>query len=345
MIVVGIDPHKFLLRAEALDAQGKPLASWEDDNTPEAHQACLAWINSLGESVRVGIEGAYGFGRGLGHVLTTAGVLVFDINPRWTAAYRRTARRSHKNDCYDARAAAHIVLRDGDDLPRFLIDETAVMLDLLTGERDNLVAEMTRRRNRLHAHLGALSLPVRELSTRRSLLKLQESLPVNAEGDGQVLLDLIRRHIARLLEDHEELARLTKVVEELAAQHYAHLTEVVGVGPLTAAVLAAELGAPGRFTSDAQLASYAGVAPVEASSAGGVRHRLSRGGNRRLNAVFYRIALTQRRCDPRARAYIERKRAEGRTTREALRCLKRYIARAIYNAWARCRPSPAPLPL
>jgi len=341
VIVVGVDPHKVLLRAEALDTQGKSVGSWEGKNSAEAHAECLAWIKSLGADARVGIEGAYGFGRGLGRALVGGGLVVFDINPRWTAAYRRTARRPHKNDSYDARAAALIILRDGEDLPRFLLDEAAVTLDLLTSERDCLIVEMTQRRNRLHAQLCALNLPMGSLSSRASLVKLQERLPAGLEGYDEILLDVIRRRIARLLEDHEELERLTKAVEELAAKHYRGLTEIVGVGLVTAAVLAAELGAPGRFTSDAQLAAYTGVAPIEASSAGGTRHRLNRGGNRRLNAVFYRIALTQRRADPRARAYIERRRAEGLTAREAMRCLKRYIARAVYQAWRRCRPLPS----
>lgn len=340
VIVVGVDPHKFLLRAEALDGQGKSLGSWEGKNAADAYIECVAWVQSLGNEVCVGIEGAYGFGRGLGRALVSAELVVFDINPRWTAAYRRTARRSHKNDSYDARAAALVVLRDGEDLPRFLLDEAAVTLDLLTAERDSHIAEMTRRRNRLHAHLGALNLPVRGLSTRSALLKLQEGLPASAEGHDRVLLEVVHRHIARLLQDHAELDRLTKEVEQLAAEHYGGLTEIVGVGLVTAAVLAAELGAPSRFTSDAQLAAYTGVAPIEASSAGGTRHRLNRGGNRRLNAVFYRIALTQCRTDPRAHAYIARRRAEGRTAREALRCLKRYIARAVFQAWRRCRPLP-----
>lgn len=344
VIVVGVDPHKFLLRAEALDAQGKPVGKWEGKNTAEAHAQCLAWIKRLGADVRVGIEGAYGFGRGLGRTLVGGGLVVFDINPRWTAAYRRTARRPHKNDSNDARAAAQVVLRDGDDLPCFQLDEAAVTLGLLTAERDCLIAEMTRRRNRLHAHLVALNLAMGSLSSRSSLLRLQELLPASMEGHDAVLLDVVRRQIARLIEEHDELERLTKAVEELAAEHYRELTEIVGVGLVTAAVLAAELGAPGRFTSDAQLAAYTGVAPIEASSAGGTRHRLNRGGNRRLNAVFHRIALTQRRAHPRARAYIERRRAEGRTAREALRCLKRYIARAVYQAWRRCRPLPSTPP-
>ena len=111
------------------------------------------------------------------------------------------------------------------------------------------------------------------------------------------------------------------------------------MGPLTAGTLAGILGCGQRFASEAHLAAYAGVAPLEASSAGGVRHRLNRGGNRRLNAVVHRIALTQARCDPNAAAYLARRRAEGKTLREAVRALKRFIIRAIWRHWQDCIPA------
>ena len=96
-----------------------------------------------------------------------------------------------------------------------------------------------------------------------------------------------------------------------------------------------------RFATDAQLAAYAGVAPLEASSAGVVRHRLNRGGNRRLNAVFYRIVLTQAHYSPQARTYIERRVSEGKSRREAHRALRRFVARAIWRLWQECQPAEA----
>lgn len=112
-----------------------------------------------------------------------------------------------------------------------------------------------------------------------------------------------------------------------------------GIDLLTAGALAGILGPPTsrRFSNEAQLAAYAGVAPLEASSAGAVRHRLSRDGNRQLNAIVYRIAITQARWSPEARAYLRRRVSEGKTTREALRALKRYIMRAIWRLWRECR--------
>ena len=105
---------------------------------------------------------------------------------------------------------------------------------------------------------------------------------------------------------------------------------------LTAGALAGILGPGRRFRSEAQLAAYAGAAPLEASSAGVVRHRLNRGGNRRLNAMLYRIALTQAHSWPPARAYLARRQADGKTRREAFRALKRYLVRAIWRLWQEC---------
>ena len=133
----------------------------------------------------------------------------------------------------------------------------------------------------------------------------------------------------------EELAEQIKA---RARPRFSPLTRLCGVNLLTAGALAGILGPGRRFASDAQLAAYAGVAPLEASSAGLVRHRLNRGGNRRLNAILYRIALTQARYSPEARAYLDRRVAEGKTRREALRALKRYLIRAIWRLWQDCQP-------
>ena len=131
-------------------------------------------------------------------------------------------------------------------------------------------------------------------------------------------------------------------IRTLTAPRFAPLTAICGVDLLPAGALAGLLGPGQRFTSDAQLAAYAGVAPLEASSAERVRHRLNRGGNRHLNAILYRIALTQARCSPSARAYLARRISEGKTKREALRALKRFIARAIWRRWQDCQVAAAP---
>jgi transposase len=134
----------------------------------------------------------------------------------------------------------------------------------------------------------------------------------------------------------EQVADLQQQIARRAAADFSPLTRLCGINLLTAGALAGILGPGRRFTTEAQLAAYAGVAPLEASSAGGVRHRLNRGGNRRLNAILYRIALTQARHAPEARAYLERRRAQGKTSKEAFRALKRFLIRAIWRLWQEC---------
>lgn len=111
------------------------------------------------------------------------------------------------------------------------------------------------------------------------------------------------------------------------------------MGWVTAGMLAGYLGPGQRFEQEPALAAYAGVAPLEASSAGQVRHRLNRGGQRQLNALVHRIAITQVRCSAEAKAYVARREGEGKTRREALRALKRYIVRRIWQLWRRCEPA------
>ncbi len=134
----------------------------------------------------------------------------------------------------------------------------------------------------------------------------------------------------------EQATQVHQQIEAQARARFSPLMRLKGVQALTAGTLAVILGPGRRFRTDAGLALYAGVAPLEVSSAGRVRHRLNRGGNRQLNAVLYRIALTQRRSLPAAQAYVARRMGEGKTKREAIRALKRHLVRAIFHLWQEC---------
>jgi transposase len=147
----------------------------------------------------------------------------------------------------------------------------------------------------------------------------------------------VRRLATRLrllLEQAEALAKQTRA---LAAPRYTPLVELPGIDLLTAGALAAILG-PRSFADDAAIAAYARVAPLEASSSERVGHRLNRGGDRQLNALVHRIAITQLRSTPAAKTYVARRRSEGKTWREAVRALKPHLVRAIWRLWQRCQP-------
>ncbi|MDP9353034.1 MAG: transposase, partial [Chloroflexota bacterium] len=294
---------------------------------------------------RWGIEGAWNLGRGLAQHLVGAGEAVYEVNPRWTAEGRRRARRAEKSDRLDARAVALFVWREAVALPPVEADDDTSTLDLLVTERDDLVAEATRLRNQLHQLLLQLDADYRHripsLMSKRGVLAVlgyatDDVRPIQQERAG-----VVRRLALRLqlvVEQAEELARR---IEGLTATRFVPLTGICGIRLLTAGALAGILGPGLRFSSDAQIAAYAGAAPLEASSAERVRHRLDRGGNRRLNAILYRVAITQARCSAEARAYLARRVGEGKTKREALRALKRFIVRAIWRRWQECGAAPA----
>lgn len=340
MITIGVDAHKRVHVAVAVDGAGREIAHWRGTNSVEGWQQLAQWAATLGETIHWGIEGAWNYGRGLAQYLLLHGATVYEINPRWTAAGRRRARRVDKNDRYDARAVALVVWREAPTLTPLLMDEETAVLDLLITEREDAVAEATRLRNQLHQLLLQLDpdyaahLPSLRSKAGLAILATYttaEPIPIQQQRAGAV-----RRLAERLGLAQRQAADLATQIQALAAPRFAPLTQICGISLLTAAALAGILGPGQRFTSDAQLAAYAGAAPLEASSAGRVRHRLNRGGNRRLNAILYRIAVTQARCSPQAQAYLSRRAGEGKTRREAIRALKRFIVRAIWRRWQEC---------
>src|SRR5205814_1482059 len=152
-----------------------------------------------------------------------------------------------------------------------------------------------------------------------------------ARRDQEVQVRIARELVARCRSLTRAIDELNQELEQRAAAVAPALLELPGCGSVTAAKLLAEIGPISRFKSDAQLARHSGVAPLEASSGRLQRHRLDRGGNRQLNAALYRIAITQSRYHPSARAYLERKQAEGKSRREAIRRLNRTLARVVFN--------------
>ena len=341
MLTIGVDAHKRVNMAVAINASGREVARWGGANGAEGWRQLRLWSAELGESCRWGIEGAWNLGRGLAQHLVEMGEEVYEVNPRWTAEGRRRARKAEKSDRLDARAVALFVWREGVTLPPVGADDDTATLDLLVTEREDIVNESTRLRNQLHQLLLQLDPCYREdipsLTSKRGVnavlaYKTNDQRPLQQHRAG-----VVRRLAQRLQLVLEQEQALTREIERLAAPRFAPLTRICGVSLLTAGALAGILGPGLRFQSDAQIAAYAGVAPLEASSAERVRHRLDRGGNRRLNAILYRIAITQARCSPEARAYLARRVAEGKTKREALRALKRFIVRAIWRRWRQCQ--------
>ena len=340
MITIGVDAHKRVHQALALDADGREIGEWRGPNSGAGWHRLLLWAADLGDEHTWGIEGAWSYGRGLAQYLVREGELVYEINTRWTAVGRRSARKPGKTDRLDASAIALFVRREAPALPRVFADDATAMLDLLATEREGAVAEATRLRNQLHALLMQYDPEYQERLPRlKSKAGLRAARRIRCAGSDALQTAraaAIRRLAARLELTLSQADEMARQIRECAGTTCAPLTELCGVDLLTAGTLGGILGPGDRFATDAQLAAYAGVAPLETSSAGYVRHRLNRGGNRRLNATLYRIAITQARHSAKARAYLDRRVSEGKSRREAFRALKRYIVRAVWRLWQAC---------
>ena len=169
MITIGVDAHKSMNAAFALDDAGKELESWEGPNTEAGWQGLQKWAVNLGPDRHWGIEGSWGYGRGLAQHLVAADETVYEINARWTALRRRSAHKPGKTDELDAHAIALFVRQEGAELPRVLLEDETTVLELLTGQREIAQTEATRLRNQIHALLlqidpeYKLHLPARQL--------------------------------------------------------------------------------------------------------------------------------------------------------------------------------------
>jgi transposase len=328
MIVIGVDVHKYSLTAVAVDEVGRPLA----ERTCAVDDGVVEWARSLAGGERLwALEDCRHVTRGLEQALLAGGERLVRVPPRLTAPQRRRNRTRGKSDGIDALAVARAALQEPQlEGPRDG-EETLRELKLLVDHRDDLVAERRRAQQRLRWHLheldptlrvplGALDRAVWIDRVGRKLARLEQTTQVRIARDLLSRCRSLTRSITEL--DRDLQARTSAVAPRLL--------ELPGCGPLSAAKLLCEIGPIGRFRSDAQLARHAGVAPLDASSGKHQRHRLDRGGNRQLNCALHRIAITQGRVHPPARSYLERKQAEGKSRREAIRCLKRQLARTVY---------------
>ncbi len=341
MLWIGIDAHKRIHQAVALSVDGV-LAQKVIANTAVGWTALIQWAGAWPERVWA-VEGSGSLGRGVAQFLARNGERVHEVNPRWTAQRRRGLRRPGKTDALDAQAVARLLREEGESLPLVQTEEPAVAsLQLWSRLREDLVLDMTRLRNRLHALLLLCDPEYRQvIRSLRSRRGVQAARTYTAPGSGQ--LERVRERAVRLVA--EQIALLMNQEKELRAnieasvsEHFVPLLSIEGVQPIVAAGLIAELGMPRPGFGVPQIAALAGVAPIEASSAGEVRHRLSRRGNRRLNMLLYLIALAQQRSYAPAQAYMTRRQQEGRTAREARRALKRHLVRRIWHQWQACWP-------
>jgi len=298
-------------------------------------RALERWAKQFSER-RWAVENAGGLGRHLAGRLAAAGESVVDVPPKLSARVRvlsSFAGNARKNDGVDALATALAASRN-ERLAQVDPEAASEVLRLLSERREDLVAERTRALNRLHGLLRDL-VPggiAGTLSADRAARILRGIRP--QEGSSS----RVRRRLAsEVLRDVRTLDRkIADLNERIEAEVQASgttLTQIFGIGPILAARIIGTVGNVKRFPTKAHFASYSGTAPVEASSGKVVRHRLSLAGNRKLiNYALHMIAICQARSDARGESYYRKKIAEGKSRREALRCLKRRISDAVFRS-------------
>jgi len=295
-------------------------------------RSCSGGASSLGEERLWAVEDCRQLTRWLERQLLGVGEDLVRVPPKLTVPERRAGRTRGKSDPIDALAIARAALREP-DLSRPRPDEQRYReIKLLVDHRDDLVDQRRRTQQRLRWHLFQLDptyvVPLRMLGRASHLERVSRWL---ARREPELQVRLARELVSDCRSLNRVIAELDRELEQRVSETAPGLLELPGCAAVTAAKLLAEVGPIDRFKSDAQLARHSGVAPVEASSGRTQRHRLDRSGNRQLNAALYRIAITQARYHPAARDYLERKRAEGKSRREAIRCLKRLLVRVVYH--------------
>jgi transposase len=332
-VLIGVDPHKSSVAVAAVDqATGELL---ERAAFPQNHAGLKAlerWAKRFPKR-RWAMENAGGLGRHLAGRLAAAGESVVDVPPKLSARVRvLSSGNARKNDGVDALATALAASRN-ERLAAVDPEDSSEVLRLLSERREDLVAERTRALNRLHALLRDL-LPggvVGKLSADRAARILR-----GIRSRGGASARLRRRLASEVLRDvrtlDRKIADLNARIEAEIEASGTTLTDIFGVGPILAARIIGTVGDVGRFPTKAHLASYSGTAPVEASSGEVVRHRLSLAGNRHLNYALHMVAICQARSDARGGTYYRKKMSEGKSRKEALRCLKRRISDAVFRS-------------
>ena len=344
MIVLGADTHK---RSHTIAAVRCRLAScWANGRCRSGGKGSaelLGWARGSDEERVWAIEDCRHVSGSLERFLIERGERVVRVHGKLMSASRRHARGRGKSDSIDALAVARAALREGvDTLPAAHLDGPELDLRLLVDHRERLVRQRVALNNTLQWHLHDLW---PELSFPGSSLFYGTWGHAIAPAARPRRADHARPDRPRRAAPHPRAHRrqaLEADIADLVAQIAPHLLSEPGFGPLTAAKLVGEIAGAQRFSTDAKLARAAGIAPIPVSSGNTNRHRLDRGGNRQINAAIHRIAVTRARCHPETRDYIARKRAEGKTHRDAIRCLKRHLARRIWHLLQPPAPDPGP---
>lgn len=343
VVIGGVDTHKDVHVAAVVDERAKILDTKSFEATAGGYRELVSWMRSFGELVRIGVEGTGAYGAGLARYLADEGIEVVEVN----RPNRQARRRRGKSDTVDAEAAARAALNGEAQVApkaqRGVVESIRVLRVAFTSARDSRTRVANQIRDlivtapdELRSVLGPL--PTAERVARCAGFSVTGDLADPLVGTKLALRTLARRYQAL----STEMTGLEAELDRLTARANPALRGAKGVGSDVAAIMLTAAGDnPERLKSESALAALCGVSPVEASSGKVVRHRLNRGGNRQANHALWRIVMVRLSTgDPATRAYFERRRAEGKSDREIVRCLKRHVVREVYRHLVRPEPMP-----
>lgn len=342
MIVIGADTHKSTHTLAAANAlTGEVLADVTVSAKRRSFGDLLSWARRLDGETVWAIEDCRHVSGALERFLLARGERVLRVPPKLMAGARKSAREPGKSDVIDAIAIARAAIREGlDSLPVAHLAGPELEVRLLVDHRERLVAERTRFINDLRWNLHDLwpdyEIPARVLVGPTWQDRIAARL---ARAEQTARVRVARDELRRIRELTRAINQLERELGVLVNQLAPQLLALRGCGVLIAAKLIAEIAGIGRFATPAKLARFSATAPIPASSGRTHRHRLDYAGNRQLNCALHRLAVTRGRLDPETADYLSRRQAEGKTRREALRCLKRHLTRRI---WTLLQPPSTP---
>jgi transposase len=329
-VVIGMDPHKRSATIEVMTGDETIVGGGRFSTDRDGYAAMKTYAKQWPDRVWA-IEGCQGIGRHLANRLLADGEQVVDVPPKLSARARVFATgQGRKTDATDAHSVALVGTRMSGLRP-VVNDEQLALLRILVDRRRSLGEDHTRMISQLHQLLLEL-IPggaKKYLSAAQAKALLAKVRPRDVAGKAR------RRVAAELISDLERVYRRSKEADkelkELVVATGTTLMDLHGIGPSGAARLLVEVADITRFPSKAHFASWNGTAPIDASSGDQVRHRLSRAGNRQINRVLHLMATVQLRTVTEGRAYFDRKKASGKTSMEARRCLKRRLSDIVYR--------------
>jgi transposase len=332
LVTGGVDTHLDAHAAAVLDGNGGLLAGASFPATPAGYRALLEWMSGHGHLERVGVEGTGAYGAGLSRFLRAEGIEVVEVD----RPNRQTRRREGKSDPLDAVEAGRAVLSGrAAVVPKTAdgaVEAIRALLVVKRSARAARIAMLGQIRQLVITGPDDLRAQLQGVSAAEIAARVAGLRPGSEADTVRHATKLALRTLGRrVLELDADISDLDVQLGRLVTMAAPDLLAVYGVGVHVAAILLAAVGDnANRIRSEAAFAKLCGVAPLTASSGKVTRHRLNRGGNRQANHALWRIVMVRMSSDPRTRAYVERKVAEGRSKPEIIRILKRYVAREVF---------------